>query len=272
MKEENEVLAFYEEGAEIGRLERGLGKVEFARTKGILKGLLGKEETVYDIGGGVGIYSAWLAEQGHKVTLLELAPRAVEYALVRQEHHSYRALVGDARKLPMEDQTADTVLLMGPLYHLLEKEDRLLALREAYRVLKPGGKLIAAAISKFSSFGWALSVYGEKNYFLDDPVYRKMLYGELTAGRHIRPKEYPAILAQAYFHTPKELSEELQEAGFAEVELTAVEGLLWVVPELETKWDQADSRTVLLELVQLTEREPSVLGASPHFLGIARKV
>ena len=59
--------------------------------------------------------------------------------------------VGDARALEMPDETADVVLMLGPLYHLTDAGDRAGALREAARVLKPGGWLFAAAISRYAS-------------------------------------------------------------------------------------------------------------------------
>lgn len=96
MEVNREAYDFYEKGAEIGRLERGIGKLEAARTKELLLRWLTKKATVYDIGGGVGYYAHWLAGLGHKVTMLELAPAAVEYARSHQAA-PYTALVGDAR-------------------------------------------------------------------------------------------------------------------------------------------------------------------------------
>lgn len=205
------------------------------------------------------------------MTLIELAPSAVEYARAHQTA-AYRAQTGDARDLSMVGpESMDAVLLMGPLYHLLEWEERLLALREAYRALKPGGLLIAAGISKFSSATWAVSVYGAANNFLDDKVYFDMLEGEILENRHIRPKEYPNFLSQAYFHTPEGLRQELAEAGFPGAELYSVEGCIWFCPALQEKWELPESRERLLRLVRMTEQEPSLLGISPHFLAAARK-
>lgn len=94
---------------------------------------------------------------------------------------------------------------MGPLYHLQNKNDREKALSEAYRVLKKGGLLIAAGISRFSTAVWALSKYGNENNFLDDDIYMNMLRQEFETGEHIRPKEYPFFIADAYFHNPDEM-------------------------------------------------------------------
>lgn len=280
MREDNrEVYDFYEKCGEIDRLERGLGRVEGARSKELLTrflesykaGMPERKYKILDVGGGAGYYSDWLAGQGYDVTLIELAPSAVEYARTHQSA-LYRAEVGDARDLSgIASESMDAVLLMGPLYHLLEREERLLALREARRVLKPGGILCAAGISKFSSATWAVSVYGENNEFLSDDIYFHMLEGEIKEGRHIRPPEYPNFIAQAYFHTPKELSGELEAAGFSCEGVYAVEGCVWFCPALQEKWDIPESRERLLQLIRMTEREDSMLGISPHFLALGRK-
>ena len=265
-----EAYNFYENGAEIGRLERGIGKLEAARAKELLLRWLPEQATIYDIGGGVGYYANWLAGLGHKVTMLELAPAAVEYAKSHQTF-PYTALAGDARYLPFPDHSASAVLLMGPLYHLLEKEDRLQTLREACRVLAPGGVVAAAGISAFSSLTWALTVYGEKNNFLDDPVYWNMISGEVLTGEHHRPPEYPNFIAQAYFHRPEELKREVEEAGFQRAGVFPLEGCAWLTPRFEEKWADPASRERLLNAVRLTENDPSLLGISPHFLCIANK-
>lgn len=264
------VVDFYENGAEIGRLERGLGIVEAARTKEILARYLEPGMTVYDVGGGVGYYSNWLAERGCQVSLFELAPRAVAYA---KEHQTrpYSARAADARALPAQGASCDALLLMGPLYHLLERESRAQALGEALRVLKPGGLLAAAGISRFSSATWALSTYRLTNELIDDQVYMDMLRGELTTGEHHRPEKYPNMIAQAYFHTPEELTRELADSGFTLETMLAVEGCIWFTPDLSAKWEDPASRARLLELLRLTEAEPSLLGFSPHFLAMARK-
>lgn len=272
---DREIFDFYENGAEIGRLERGLGQVEGFRTKELLKRFLAPLAAqspegslrILDVGGGIGYYANWLAGLGHRVEMIELAPAAVEYARAHQEH-SYRAEVGNALSLP---ETMDVVLLLGPLYHLREKAERKQALAEARRVLKPGGLCVAAGISRFSSATWAVSTYGARNEFLGDETYFHMLEGEIGKGLHDRPAEYPDFLASAYFHLPEELRAELAEAGFSQPELYAVEGCIWICPTPQEKWEDPAAREPLLRLLRMTEQEPSLLGISPHFLAVGKK-
>ena len=274
----DEIYDFYNNGAEIGRLERGLGIVEFHRTKEILSRYIDSGKVIYDIGGGIGMYAAWLAKKGNEVHLIELAENAVEYAKANmmQDCH-FIAETGNALQVDRPDESADVVLLMGPLYHLRDREERLQSLRESFRVLKKGGLMVAAGISKFSSMTWALSVYGEKRNenlveFLDDPVFFDMIKGEMTTGNHIRPKEYPRFIAESYFTTSEEMQTEVSEVGFAVEKAIAVEGCIWFTPHLAEKWEDEASRERLLDIVRITESEPEMTGMSPHFLVVARKL
>lgn len=272
MENNSEVLKFYDSGAEINRLESGLGIIEFYRSKEIISKYLKDNLTIYDIGGGIGMYSQWLAKLGHNVTLIELAPNAVEYAKAHMDKdYPYNAETGDARFIIKPDSSADIVLLMGPLYHLQNEEDRLKALSEAMRVLKKGGLLFAAGISKFSSTTWALSVYGNGCDFIDDDIYMNMLKTELSTGEHHRPHEYPFIIANAYFHTIDKLRNEISKAGFSIKNSYAVEGCIWFTPKLDEKWNDGNSRNRLIEIIHATEHEDTLMGMSPHIMTVAEK-
>ena len=101
----DEIYEFYNNGAEIGRLERGLGKVEFYRTKEILLNYIEGKKTIYDIGGGIGMYAAWLAKMGHDVHLVELAENAVAYAKENMMKDCYfEAEAGDAKSLNLPSE------------------------------------------------------------------------------------------------------------------------------------------------------------------------
>ncbi len=272
MENNSEVLEFYNNGAEINRLENGLGIIEFYRLKEIISKYLKDHLTIYDIGGGIGMYSQWLAQLGHNVTLIEIAPNAVDYAKGHMgKDYPYNAEIGDARFISKPDSSADVVLLMGPLYHLQNEADRLKALSEAMRVLKKGGLLFVAGISKFSSATWAVSVYGNGCDFIDDDIYMNMLKTELSTGKHHRPREYPFIIANAYFHTIDKLRDEVSKAGFSIKNSHAVEGCVWFTPKLNEKWNDENSRNRLIEIIHATEHEDTLMGISPHIMVVAEK-
>ena len=116
-------------------------------------------DTILDIGGGPGHYAIYYAKRGHDVTLLDLSDENVRFAKkkARQNDVKITALQGDAMDLSrFVDHSFDTVFLMGPLYHLMNEESRLRAIREAKRVLKPGGCLFSSFILMFGGVIYGL--------------------------------------------------------------------------------------------------------------------
>lgn len=116
-------------------------------------------DTILDIGGGPGQYSVHYAKQGHAMTLLDLSDGNVRFAKKKARQYGVKitALQGNALDLSrFEDASFDAVFLMGPLYHLMEEESRLQAIREAKRVLKPGGYLFSSFILMFGGVIYGL--------------------------------------------------------------------------------------------------------------------
>lgn len=107
--------------------------------------LLDPGSRVIDVGGGTGVHAAWLAAAGHVVTLVDPVPGHVGAA---SRLEGVTAVVGDARTLPFDDGTFDAALVFGPLYHLSERADRVRALAEAGRAVRPGGLVLAQVITR----------------------------------------------------------------------------------------------------------------------------
>ena len=117
------------------------------------------DSTILDIGGGPGHYSIYYAKRGHAVTLLDLSEENVRFARKKARQYGVKitALQGNALDLSrFSDNSFDTVFLMGPLYHLMNEESRLQAVREAKRVLKPGGYLFSSFILMFGGVIYGL--------------------------------------------------------------------------------------------------------------------
>ncbi len=116
-------------------------------------------DMILDIGGGPGQYSIHYARKGHDVTLLDLSGENVCFAKKKARQYGVKitAVEGNALDLSrFPDNTFDIVFLMGPLYHLMNGENRLQALREAARVLKPGGTLFSSFILLFGAVIYGL--------------------------------------------------------------------------------------------------------------------
>jgi ubiquinone/menaquinone biosynthesis C-methylase UbiE len=261
---DDEIAHYYGRGEELGRLE-GSFRLEFARTQELLTRCLpDPPAVVLDVGGGPGVYAAWLAERGYEVHLLDPVELHVRQAREASDRIA-SAERGDARALPYADGTADAVLLLGPLYHLQEHADRRRALEEARRVLRPGGVLAAAAISRFAS-----TIDGLRRGLLLAPVFEQGVERSLREGRHENPERVPERFTTAYFHLPGELEGEVRTAGFEDVAVLAIEGVGEFVPEVGEWLDDPVRRGVLLRAIERVEVEPSLLGASPHLLAVAR--
>ncbi len=178
-------------------------------------------------------------------------------------------LHGDARELPVDDHSADVVLLLGPLYHLTDAADRTRALRDARRALRPGGLLAAAAITRFAS-----TLDGVAQGFLLEPGFEAIVERDLADGQHRNPDGHPGWFTTAYLHRPDELAREVAAAGFDVTALVAVEGAVGAAAEagsLDAWIDDPGRREVLLRAIRRVEAEPSLLGASPHVLAVATR-
>jgi ubiquinone/menaquinone biosynthesis C-methylase UbiE len=266
-----EILDFYSEYDERGRLDSALFQLERDRTRELLERHLPPAPAVLlDVGGGPGVHALWLARQGHAVHLVDPVPLHVTQAWEASEGQAPYRLAsvasGDARQLDAEDKSVDAVLLLGPLYHLTSRDDRLTALREARRVLRRGGLLFAAAISRFASL-----VDGLRGAVFADPEFEQLVRADLHDGQHRNSTGRIEYFTTAFFHHPDELRAEVAEAGLGLVELVALEGVGATLPHFDAVWADKAARAKLLAFLRVVESEPALLGVSPHLLAVARR-
>jgi ubiquinone/menaquinone biosynthesis C-methylase UbiE len=264
---DDDLAFYYGRGREQDRLT-GVSRLEFLRTQELLERRLpSPPAVVLDVGGGPGAYALWLAERGYEVHLLDLIDLHVDEARAAAEAQGLAlasAVVGDARELPLGDASIDVVLMLGPLYHLQERDDRLRALQEAHRVLRPGGLLAAAAISRFAS-----TVDGLARGHFADPRFDAIVEHALRDGRHFNPERHEGWFTTAYLHLPGDLEDEVREAGFEVTGLLAVEGPGENVRDLDEWLDDPVRREAVLRAIRRVEAEPTMIGASPHLLALA---
>jgi len=132
-------------------------------------------------------------------------------------------------------------------------------------VLKPGGVLFAAGISRFASL-----LDGLRGTVFEHDAFARIVERDLEDGQHRNETGVADFFTTAYFHPPDELAAEVRESGFALGGLYAVEGPGAFVPDFARRWAEPRSRERLLDLVRRVEREPALLGASPHLLAVGR--
>ena len=264
-----EILAYYEHGAERGRLASGPQRIEFLRVWDLLERYLpAAPARILDVGGGAGAYALPLAAAGYEVHLIDPVPLHVEQAaaasrLARAPLAGVSA--GDARDLPAADDSADAVLLLGPLYHLTSRADRVTALREARRVLRPGGIVVAKALSRFYPVFEELA--GARP---DGPGRADDTARFLADGQYRNPGGDPASFTTSYFHRPEELTGEIRDAGLEQRLLVAASGSVKLLPGLSALLDVPEGREHVLSVLRLLEAEPSLIGMSQNFVAVAQ--
>jgi SAM-dependent methyltransferase len=259
---EEPIRRYYDAGEEEGRLRAD--PLERDRTRRLLERFLPDAPArIADVGGGPGGHAGWLVDLGYDVVLLDPVAMHVDQALLAGVT---RAVEGDARTLPWEDASFDAVLLFGPLYHLTDRDDRLRAMSEAARVVRPGGVVMAAAISRFASF-----VDGLVHDRLADPAFRDIVAQDIEDGQHRNAGAVPGWFTTAFFHTGGELASEVTESGLILRGLLAIEGPGTVVADGAALEADAAAWTALLELIERVEAEPSLLGLSSHIMAVAHR-
>lgn len=264
------VQEFYGLYDETYRLKYTLGELERVRSCAILERVLPPPPAVVlDIGGGPGVYLRWLLERGYHAHLVDPVESHIHQAQAVVADHTgsaqASARLGNALALEFEDTMADAVLLMGPLYHLLERDDRVASLVEARRVLRSGGVVVAAAIPRFASL-----LDGLNRRVIQDPDLVPIVRRDLQDGQHHNPTDKLEYFTDVFLHHPDELEAEVRAAGFEAIEVLAVEGPAWVSGNLDEDWQNPAFRALLLEFLQTIEAERSLLGVSPHLLAIGR--
>jgi SAM-dependent methyltransferase len=268
-----EVVDFYARGAEGRRLWQGRARLERERVRAILAARLPEPPaTIVDVGGGPGVHAMWLAQRGYAVHLVDPVAvhieQAQEASAAQPEAPLASAIVGEAASLALPDESADCVLLFGPLYHLPDRAGRIGALAEARRVLRPGGLLAAIVISRFT---WVLDPLVSGRIFRR-PEARERMINALRTGHIENPDLVPGRFTTAYLHRPDDFVAELREGGFEVDELLGVEGPGWLLQHFDDAWDDEERRAVLLEIAELVEGERDLVAASTHLLAVAHRV
>jgi ubiquinone/menaquinone biosynthesis C-methylase UbiE len=262
------VEQFYDENVqrEWERLDRH--RTEFAVTLRVLADHLPPPPAaILDIGGGPGRYAIELAQQGYTVTLADLSGNCLAFAESTAKEMGVE-LVGylhaDARDLSVfAGNCSDAALLMGPLYHLIDAEDRRQAVREVYRVLRRGGLIFASIITRCAPVRWAAK--NQPSYIFEDHEgFDRILATGVNIGQP------GAGFTNAYFMHPSELQPLMEACGFATLELIACEGVVSMIEE-QVNALTGDLWQAWVDLNYRLGKDPGVHGAAEHLLYVGRK-
>ena len=256
-----DVDRFYTSGFdEVDRLRTSaVGRLERVRTQELLlRHLPPAPARVLDVGGGPGVYAAWLASLGYDVTLVDPVSRHLEQA---REHGTFLVERGDARALGAADASMDAVLVMGPLYHLLDPADRARSLAEARRVVRPSGVIVATFISRHAPI---IDVAAKLRINDDEAV------GRLRRLRHDGRHEPGRAFTAAYFHTVEEVRADFAAAGLEDPLVYGVEGPLMALLSAGLTEDRPDFFEAALRAARLVEDDPAMLAVNGHLLAVTR--
>ncbi len=247
---------------EWGRIDN---RPEFLITRRFIERYVKPGDKVLDIGGGPGRYALWLAAKGCDVTLLDLSSANVRFAHEKAAELGLplTAAIGDARAASeVVDGTFDCVLLMGPLYHLLEEADRIKAVGESLALLKPGGVLFASFIALFAGMIYAMKFAPE--LILDEgenEFYQTVLHDRSFAGQ---------AFTQAFFISQKEVLPFMAQFALEKLHFFGQEGILSPCEAGIMEKPQAIIDAWIDMAVQLAERE-DLLSWAEHLMYVGRK-
>lgn len=249
------------------RLERH--RTEFAVTlRSLAEHLPPPPARVLDCGGGPGRYAIELAHRGYEVTLFDLSTGCLQLAQEKATEAGVTLVAyeqGTATDLSrFPDASFDAVLLMGPLYHLLEEAERQQAIAECHRVLKPGGPLFAASISRYAAPRWAAA--HEPTWPLEHPELTEMV---LTTGV-LPPRGESDAEFVAYFAHPTEVVPLCQREGFEAITVLGVEGLVSMIEDGVNALS-GEAWEVWLDLNYRLAADSSIHGCVEHLLVVAVK-
>lgn len=168
---EKELIEYYNKFNEDKRLTRRHGKIEFIVTLKYIHDYLNKMNNpkIIDIGAGTGKYSIELSNQGYDVTAIELVKHNLSYIKKYDKIKSYQGNAIDLSRF--KDETFDLTLLFGPMYHLIDENDKIKALNEAKRITKKDGIIMVAYIMN----DYCILTHGFKDNNILNAIENKMI-------------------------------------------------------------------------------------------------
>ncbi|TCZ79271.1 class I SAM-dependent methyltransferase [Paenibacillus albiflavus] len=261
------IVQYYEIVDEELRFKRNSRKIEFITSIYALTALIPEKSKILDLGAGTGVYSFHFAEQGHKVTALDLTPRnieAIHTKIMHQEGIQLEAVVGDATDLTRFDSgTFDVVLCFGPYYHIIDSDRQTKLIEESLRVLREGGILAIAYINKFS----VVPMLAKKI-----PEYlTKSTINKVISDGNLKGNDPDSFWIDSHYTSPAEVESLMNAYPIRMIDHLGTDGLSHTLSEEIDKLSEEQYQT-WMEYHLSTCREASILGISSHGLYICFKL
>lgn len=243
---------------EENRLLLQSGQVEYITTMKYIHDYLAgnKQKRILEIGAGTGRYCVELAKEGYQVDAVELTDHNLQILKAKLNgEESLCARQGDALDLSdYEEDTFDLTLVLGPLYHLGNKNEKIKALNEAVRVTKEHGIIMVA-------------------YCLNDAVViqERFLHNNLM-GKDLDDKFHCIYNPEEMFSVVRieEIYDLTKNLSIERIKILATDGMAGYFKDVIDEMDLRTFSEWMEYHLQICERF-DLLGASNHCLDILEK-
>ncbi len=263
-----DIVDFYNRNPEAEQERLECHQLEYDLTVRYLREYLPRRGTVLEIGSATGRYTRYLAARRYLVTAVDVSEvliRKCRQGLIDEGlEANVRLMVADARNLAeLKGAQFDAILLMGPLYHLIDLQDRELALRESVGLLREGGIFVSSFLSRFGIMG---DLIKDKPQWIED---RKLVRSFMKNGK--RPDSAPRGGFRGYFAKAHEIAPFHEAAGLQMLTLAGVEPGIAADDASYNKLGK-ERRRLWLDLLHNISKDKAILGASRHLLYVGRKM
>ena len=267
------IRRYYKYFDEKNRLIRtNSGKLEYAMTMDILEKNLPAEGTILDLGGGAGAYSFPLAEKGYQVYLADLSEDLIMMAKQQAQESGNSNLIScdvvNATDLSVyHDEQFDAILLLGPLYHLLEKAEREQCVSEVRRVLKTGGIVIAGFIPYLSgSIAIVDRYFDHPDQVNTESLMRVFQYGQFR-------NQENAGFQEGYYPTSAEIEMLFKQNGFQKLLTRSVRGFGYEKEDMLEQIRQKDPSMfdTVMKIINETAENSAIVEMCGHAIHVCQK-
>ena len=255
MNEEN-LINYYNKFNEEKRLNTRHGKIEYITTMKYIKKYLEPNDKIIEIGAGTGKYSISLSNEGYDVTAVELVKHNIKE--IEKKSKKVKTILGNAINLKkIKDNTYDMTLLLGPMYHLITKEEKIKALEEAKRITKKNGIIIVA----YCMNDYAVIIHGFRDNFIKKAIKNK----EINSNFHLTPKNtdlYSRV-------TIDDINELNKLVNIKRIKIISPDGPSNYIRNILNKMDEETFNIYINYHLSTCERK-DLIGAGAHTLDILK--
>lgn len=256
---EKQLIEYYNKFNEDKRLNSRHGKVEYITTMKYIDKYLSKftNPKILDVGAGCGRYSINLANKGYDVTAVELVKHNLR--VIEKKSNKVKTFQGNAIDLSrFNDKSFDLILLFGPMYHLIDDNDKIKALKEAKRLLTDNGIIMVAYIMN----EYCVLTYGFKENHILDCIKNNEL-----------DDKYHCIRKEIDLYSPvrlEDIDKFNKEANLKRIQIITPDGPANYIRPYLNKLDEESFNKFIEYHLTICERH-DILGASAHTVDILKK-